>query len=71
VAGNQESQGAPRRAAARGHTGFDGTLLMRDKVIISCAVTGSAHTPTMSDALPAGLMGGHLSEIRHFGSLRV
>jgi uncharacterized protein (DUF849 family) len=25
---------------------------MRDKVIISCAVTGSAHTPTMSDALP-------------------
>ena len=22
------------------------------KVIISCAVTGSAHTPTMSDALP-------------------
>lgn len=25
---------------------------MPDKVIISCAVTGSAHTPTMSDALP-------------------
>ena len=25
---------------------------MRNKVIISCAVTGSAHTPTMSDALP-------------------
>lgn len=25
---------------------------MSDKVIISCAVTGSAHTPTMSDALP-------------------
>jgi uncharacterized protein (DUF849 family) len=25
---------------------------MADKVIISCAVTGSAHTPTMSDALP-------------------
>lgn len=25
---------------------------MHDKVIISCAVTGSAHTPTMSDALP-------------------
>ncbi|HRE43667.1 MAG TPA: 3-keto-5-aminohexanoate cleavage protein [Terricaulis sp.] len=25
---------------------------MRDKVIISCAVTGSVHTPTMSDALP-------------------
>ena len=23
-----------------------------DKVIISCAVTGSIHTPTMSDALP-------------------
>jgi len=22
------------------------------KVIITCAVTGSAHTPTMSDALP-------------------
>ncbi|HEX8902920.1 3-keto-5-aminohexanoate cleavage protein [Vitreimonas sp.] len=25
---------------------------MRDKVIISCAVTGAVHTPTMSDALP-------------------
>ena len=25
---------------------------MSNKVIISCAVTGSAHTPTMSDALP-------------------
>ena len=25
---------------------------MSDKVIISCAVTGSAHTPTMSDVLP-------------------
>lgn len=25
---------------------------MKNKVIISCAVTGSAHTPTMSDALP-------------------
>jgi uncharacterized protein (DUF849 family) len=25
---------------------------MRNKVIISCAVTGSAHTPSMSDALP-------------------
>lgn len=25
---------------------------MTDKVIISCALTGSAHTPTMSDALP-------------------
>lgn len=25
---------------------------MKDKVIISCAVTGSIHTPTMSDALP-------------------
>lgn len=25
---------------------------MKEKVIISCAVTGSAHTPTMSDALP-------------------
>ena len=24
----------------------------KGKVIISCAVTGSAHTPTMSDALP-------------------
>ena len=23
-----------------------------DKVIITCAVTGSIHTPTMSDALP-------------------
>lgn len=25
---------------------------MRDKVIITCAVTGGAHTPSMSDALP-------------------
>ena len=25
---------------------------MSNKVIISCAVIGSAHTPTMSDALP-------------------
>ncbi len=25
---------------------------MRNTVIISCAITGSAHTPTMSDALP-------------------
>src|ERR1700743_3114187 len=25
---------------------------MSNKVIISCAVTGSAHTPSMSDALP-------------------
>src|SRR5436190_14143725 len=25
---------------------------MKNRVIISCAVTGSAHTPTMSDALP-------------------
>lgn len=25
---------------------------MKNKIIISCAVTGSAHTPTMSDALP-------------------
>ena len=25
---------------------------MDKKVIITCAVTGSAHTPTMSDALP-------------------
>ncbi|MFD1611467.1 3-keto-5-aminohexanoate cleavage protein [Sphingomonas tabacisoli] len=25
---------------------------MKNKVIISCAITGSAHTPTMSDALP-------------------
>src|SRR5437879_4772769 len=25
---------------------------MADKVIISCAITGSIHTPTMSDALP-------------------
>ena len=24
----------------------------RDKVIISCAITGGAHTPSMSDALP-------------------
>ena len=23
-----------------------------DKVIISCAITGAIHTPTMSDALP-------------------
>jgi uncharacterized protein (DUF849 family) len=23
-----------------------------EKVIISCAITGSIHTPTMSDALP-------------------
>ena len=25
---------------------------MANKVIISCAITGSIHTPTMSDALP-------------------
>src|SRR6201987_277886 len=25
---------------------------MANKIIISCAVTGSIHTPTMSDALP-------------------
>lgn len=25
---------------------------MNDKVIISCAITGAMHTPTMSDALP-------------------
>ena len=24
----------------------------QDKVIISCAVTGAIHTPTMSDVLP-------------------
>jgi uncharacterized protein (DUF849 family) len=28
------------------------TVVTTNKVIISCAVTGSAHTPTMSDALP-------------------
>ncbi|HEY7459724.1 MAG TPA: 3-keto-5-aminohexanoate cleavage protein [Xanthobacteraceae bacterium] len=27
-------------------------MRLQDKVIISCAVTGSIHTPTMSDALP-------------------
>ena len=27
-------------------------MAKRSKVIISCAVTGSIHTPTMSDALP-------------------
>ena len=25
---------------------------MANKIIISCAITGSIHTPTMSDALP-------------------
>jgi uncharacterized protein (DUF849 family) len=25
---------------------------MNNKVIISCAITGAMHTPTMSDALP-------------------
>ena len=25
---------------------------MANKIIISCAVTGSVHTPSMSDALP-------------------
>ncbi|HXP77881.1 MAG TPA: 3-keto-5-aminohexanoate cleavage protein, partial [Stellaceae bacterium] len=25
---------------------------MANKTIISCAITGSIHTPTMSDALP-------------------
>ena len=25
---------------------------MSNKVIISCAITGAMHTPTMSDALP-------------------
>jgi len=43
-------RGAPRRVAARGDIGIDDSLLMKNKVIISCAVTGSAHTPTMSDA---------------------
>ena len=28
------------------------TTTMANKIIISCAITGSIHTPTMSDALP-------------------
>jgi len=27
-------------------------VIMANKIIISCAITGSIHTPTMSDALP-------------------
>ena len=48
---NETSQGELRRAGLdRGVTTLATTK--SDKVIITCAVTGGIHTPTMSDALP-------------------
>jgi uncharacterized protein (DUF849 family) len=56
-AGYDTEVGAQRRAAAlatRGGADDDSEQIkvMANKVIISCAITGSIHTPTMSEALP-------------------
>ena len=41
-----------RTSRRQGAAGFRGVSVMSNKVIISCAITGAMHTPTMSDALP-------------------